>query len=308
MAALVDQLSRISEAAAWPQRLKALLAEELAPSPRKFWTSLRLTAIATVGVGLIAICHVSGELGSYIVWLVIGAGPMMPLRNATAILIAEGVMLASSVAMARALAETPWLMLPFIFAFMAASTFITVSRKLGFAGLLIQVVSLASLYGVVFEPRQIGWAAAGNFGGTAIAFGLVVLFDNWLWPDRAEPILLETLRASAARHRQRLEQAARFYLTADAVPRPEEPPAASDLPQYLALFDRAVIEGLTVHSRAVLLAAVTRMVRIQLETDRLIIAAREDVPHQVRAMVRPELEKVVEAIGAARDEIANDES
>ena len=145
---------------------------------------------------------------------------MMPVRTASAILVAEAVMLASSVVMARALAETPWLMLPFVFVFMAASTFITVSRKLGSAGLLIQVVSLASLYGVVFAPRGIGWAAAGNFAGSAIAFGLIMVFHNWLWPDRAEPILIETLRASAARHHQRLAWATRFYLNARAAPRP----------------------------------------------------------------------------------------
>jgi len=292
----------------WLERLKALLAEELAPRPRRFWTSLRLTAIATVGVGLIAICHVNSELGSYIVWLVVGAGPMMPVPKASAFLAAEVVILASSVVMARALAETPWLMLPFVFVFMAASTFITVSRKVGSAGLLIQVVSLASLYGVVFAPRGIGWAAAGNFAGSAIAFGLIVVFDNWFWPDRAEPILIDTLRASAARHHQRLAGATRFYLNGRGAPRPQEPPPTSDLPQHLALLQRAVVEGLTAHRRAVLLAAITRMARIQIETDRLIIAVREDVPRQVRAMVRLEIERVVGAIAAALDDMAQDAS
>jgi hypothetical protein len=182
----------------------------------------------------------------------------------------------------------------------------TVSRKVGSAGLLIQVVSLVSLYSVVFAPREIGWAAAGNFAGSAIAFGLIVVFDNWLWPDRAEPILIETLRASAARHHQRLTGATRFYLNAHAAPRPQKPPPTSDLPQHLALLQRAVVEGLTAHRRAVLLAAITRMARIQIETDRLIIAAREDVPRQVRAMVRPEIERVVNAIAAALDDVAHD--
>jgi uncharacterized membrane protein YccC len=306
---LVHQARGISGLSGWPERLKALLAEELAPGPRRFWTSLRLTAIATLGVGLIAICHVNSELGSYIVWLVVGAGPMMPVRRAAAILIAEGAMLASSVVMARALAETPWLMLPFLFAFMAASTFIIAARKLGTVGLLIQVVSLASLYGVVFAPREIGWASAGNFAGTAIAFGLIVLFDNWFWTDRAEPILIETLRASATRHRQHLAEAAKFYLDGRAAaPLPQEPAPTSDLPHHLALLDHAVVEGLTAHRRAVLLAAVTRMARIQLETARLIIAAREEVPRQVRALVRPELEAVVEGVAAALDEVAQDAS
>src|SRR5438105_15143993 len=152
MAQLVRHARGMSALSGWLERLKGLLAEELAPGPRRFWTSLRLTLIATLGVGLIAICHVNSELGSYIVWLVVAAGPMMPVRSAATILVAEGTMLVSSVVMARALAETPWLMLPLIFAFMAASTFITTTRKLGAAGLLIQVVSLASFYGVVFAP------------------------------------------------------------------------------------------------------------------------------------------------------------
>jgi hypothetical protein len=180
--------------------------------------------------------------------------------------------------------------------------------EIGSAGLLIQVVSLASLYGVVFAPRGIGWAAAGNFAGSAIAFGLIVVFDNWLWRDRAEPILIETLRASAARHHQRPTGATRFYLNAHAAPRPQEPPPTSELPQHLALLQRAVVEGLTTHRRAVLLAAITRLARIQIETDRLIIAVREDVPRQVRAMMRPEIERVVDAITAALDDMAHDAS
>jgi len=135
-----------------------------------------------------------------------------------------------------------------------------------------------------------------------------VVFDNWLWPDRAEPILIETLRASAARHHQRLAGATRFYLNARAAPRPEEPPRTSDLPQHLALLQRAVFEGLTAHRRAVLLAAITRLARIQIETDRLIIAVREDVPRQVRAMMRPEIERAVDAITAALDDMAHDAS
>jgi uncharacterized membrane protein YccC len=303
---LIRQYYRLIPAVKWPQTLKALLVEELAPTSRRYWVSLRLSTIGTIGVGLVAICHVNSELGAYLVWLVVGAGPMMAAEKAAAILIAEGLMLAASVVVARALAETPWLMLPFVFVFMASSTLISVTHKFGSAGLLLQVVSLASLYGVVFAPGEIGWTAAANFGGSAIAFGLLVLFDNWLWPDRAEPILIDLLGASATKYRQRLAGAVQYYLDAHAVPRPQEPPPTSDLPQHLAMLDRAVTEGLSAHRRAVLLAAVTRMARIQLETDRLIIAAREDVRRQIRLMVRAEIEGAVNAITAALDEYAQD--
>jgi uncharacterized membrane protein YccC len=306
MAAYLDrQYHRLIPAIKWPRTVGALLREGLASTSRKYWVSLRLSTIGTIGVGLIAVCHVNSDLGSYLVWLVVGAGPMMAVERAASILAVEGLMLASSVVAARTLAETPWLMLPFIFAFMAASTFIIVTRKFGPSGLLMQVVSLGSLYGVVFAPGEIGWTAAANFGASALAFGLLVLFDNWLWPDRAEPILIDLLGANAAKHRRRLAGAAQFYLDAHAVP-PPEPPPTSDLPQYLALLDRAVAEGLSAHRRAVLLAAVTRMTRIQMEIDRLIIAAREAVRRQIRMMMRAEIENAVNAIAAALDEFAQD--
>src|SRR5882724_11610112 len=114
----------LAQPSGWFDQLAALLTRELAPSSRKFRTALRLTTIATIGAGLVASCHVNNELGTYIVWLLVGAGPMMAPRKAIAFLIAEAVALVFSVVMARAFAETPWLMLPFIFALISFSTYI----------------------------------------------------------------------------------------------------------------------------------------------------------------------------------------
>src|SRR6266849_8074331 len=97
MAAFADHQLRAVRTAGWLDRLAALLAHELAPSSRRFWTALRLTIIATVGTALIVICHVNNELGTYIVWLVVGAGPMLSVRRATGILVAEALLLSSSV-------------------------------------------------------------------------------------------------------------------------------------------------------------------------------------------------------------------
>jgi uncharacterized membrane protein YccC len=308
MPAFVDEPYRAVRAPGWVDRLAALLAHELAPSSRRFWTSLRLTTVATIGAALVAICHVNNELGTYIVWLLVGAGPMMAVRKASGFLAAEAVVLAFSVVMARAFAETPWLMLPFLFAFMALSTFIGVIRELGTGMLLIQVVSLGSFYGVVFAPREIGWTAAGAFDGSAIAFAMIVLFDNWLWPDRADPILMQALGASAAHERSRLVGASKYYLDHHAARRPPEPPPTSDLPDHLALLSRAAAEGVTSRRHAVLLAAITRMARIHIQVDRLIVSARENVGRNIRAMLRPEIEATANAIGAALDEIAREAS
>ena len=306
MAGFVKQELGFARPFAWFDQLEALLARELAPSARKFRTAFRLTTIATIGAGLVAICHVNNELGTYIVWLLVGAGPMMSVGKAGAFLIAEALALVSSVVMARAFAETPWLMLPLLLALVSLSTYVGTSRKLGTAILLIQVVCLNTFYGVVFAPEQIGWAAAGAFGGSVIAFGVIVAFDNWLWPDRGEPPLMESLGASAARARSRLLAASEFYLESKGRPRPPLPPPTSDLPAHMALLDRAVAEGVSTHRQAILLAAITRMARIHLELDRLTLAARANVAREIRAMVRPQIQAAVEAIAAVLDEMGRD--
>jgi hypothetical protein len=305
MASFVDKHNRAVGTAGWLARLEGLLQRELAPSPRRLWTSLRLTTIATIGAALIVACHVNSELGTYIVWLLVGAGPMMSLRKASGILVAEAFLLASSVVMARVLAETPWLMLPFLFAYMALFTFVAVTRELGAVATLGQVVTLDSFYGVIFAPDEIGWAAAGAFGGSAIALGVIVLFDNWLWPDPADPILMKALETSAGHERARLVGASRFYLDRRAA-RPPEPPPTSDLPNHLALLNQSSAEGATAHRRAVLLGAITVMARIHLEVDRLVIAARENVPRSIRLMLQPEIESAVDAIAAVLGEIARE--
>ncbi len=306
MAGFVKQRLRVPPGFGWIDQLERLLATELAPTSRKIRTAFRLTCIATIGAGLVASCHVNNELGTYIVWLLVGAGPMMSARRAGEFLIAEGLALIASVVMARLLAETPWLMLSFVFVLFSLSSYLGTMRKLGAYLLLIQVVCLATFYGVVFAPQEIGWNAAGAFGGSVIAFAVVVLFDNWLWPDPGEAFLMESLGASAARARSRLLEASHFYLDRAGAPEPPLPPPTSDLPAHMALLDRAVAEGISEHRQAILLAALTRMARIHLEVDRLSIAARENVPRQIRAMVRAEIRAAVEAITAVLDELAHE--
>jgi hypothetical protein len=306
MAAFVKQGFRVPNAFGWFDKLETLLARELAPSPRKLRTALRLATMGATGAGLIASCHVNSELGTYIVWLLVGAGPMMSLSRAVRFLIAQALALIASVVMARLLAETPWLLLPFLFVLFSGSTYLGTIWKLGAYLLLIQVVSLNVFYGVIFAPENIGWDAAGEFGGSAIAFAVVVLFDNWVWPDPGEALLREALGASVARARLRLLAAAQYYLHPEAARRPPLPPPTSDLPMHMALLDQAVAERISDHRHAVLLAAVTRVARIYLEVDRLIVEVRENVPREIRALVQPEIETAVEAIAAALDEFAQE--
>jgi hypothetical protein len=284
--------------------MTAALALELAPNRRKIRTALRFTTIATIGTAIIAACHVYSELGAYIVWLLVGAGPMMTLRKALTFLIAEGIALAASVVLARLFAETPWLMLPLIFVLFSYGTYLGTIRKWGAGLLLIEVVCLNNFYAVAFDAGDIGWASAGSFGGSAIAFAVLLLFDNWLWPDPGEALLMEALGSSLSRTRAELVAATAYYLRRPGAKLPRIPPATSELPAHLALLDQAEAEGVPDHRRAILLAAITRFARIDLEVGRLMFAARDKNPGQIREMVRSELEAAATAIADVLDEIA----
>jgi hypothetical protein len=144
----------LAQLSGWFDQLAALLTRELAPSSRKFRTALRLTTIGTLGAGLVASCHVNSGLGTYAVWLLVGAGPMMSPREASGFLIAEALALASSVLMAETLVEAPWLMLSFVLASISFSTYVGTIRNLGAGLLLIPVVCLDTFYGVVLPLRK----------------------------------------------------------------------------------------------------------------------------------------------------------
>ena len=305
MAGFVRQQFRIQQPLVWLDQLEALVARELAPSARKIRTALRISTIVTIAIGLDASCHVNTQLGAVIAWLLAGAGPMMSLRKALAWQIAVMLALITAVVMARAFAETPWLMLPFVFVWISFSTYVGATRKLGAGMLIIQIVCLITFYDVVFGPQEIGWNAAASFDGSAIAFGVIVLFDNWLWPDPGEPILIGFLGASIARARSQLLGASNFFLAGESVPRPPLPAPTSDLPAHMALLDQALAEGASEHRRAILLAAITRAARVSLEVDRLVTTARENLPREIRTMVAGEIQRAVNAIAAALDEISH---
>ncbi len=305
MAGFVEQQFGIQRPPAWLDRLEALVTRELAPSPRKIRTALRISTIVTIAIGLDASCHINTQLGAVIVWLLAGAGPMMSIRKALAWQIAVMLALITAVVMARAFAETPWMMLPFVFVWISFSTYVGATRKLGAGILVIQIVCLITFYDVVFSPEEIGWNAAASFDGSAIAFGVIVLFDNWLWPDPGEPMLIGFLGASIARDRSQLLDASNFCLAGEGVPRPPLPAPTSDLPGHMALLDQATAEGASEYHRGILLAAITRTARVSLEVDRLVTTARENLPREIRAMVLGEIQRAVSAIAAALDEISH---
>jgi uncharacterized membrane protein YccC len=291
----------------WLDRLGALLARELAPNSRKLRTACRMATIGAIGGGLVAACHVDNELGLYLAWALVGAaGPMMSPRTAGAFLVAQGLVLALSVFMGRILVEAPWLNVAFLFIFISFTTYVGTVFKLGAALILIQVSSLFIFYLVAFEPQQVGWFGAGAFGGSAISFVVIVLFDNLLWPDPSEAKLLGSLAIAIHHTSSRLRRASNYYLNGDVALRPPFPPPTSDLPIQITLLDHATTEGISGYQRAILLTAITIVARVNLEVDRFTITVLEKVPRQIRSLVQSEIDAAVSDIALAMDDIARE--
>lgn len=269
---------RFAGARQWVDWFGALLAEEFAPSRRRITNAARLATITTVGAGILASCHVDTPLGPYLIWLAIGASPMLSLQRAFVYLVVIAPILAASDPIAAILSETPWLMLPFIGAFTAFATQQIAKRKLGWFGLVLQVVTLDTFYNVMFDPNGFGWGVSAVFGASVIAFFLIAVFDQFLWSDPAEALLLESIASSVEQNRADLLKVARYYM--DGGERPPEPSILSQFPVQLALLNSAAVEGMTPHRRAVLLAAVSREERLHMELANLTVwGARRCTAH-----------------------------
>jgi uncharacterized membrane protein YccC len=286
--------------------LLSLLVEELEPNPRRLKTTMRMALIGTVGAALMASCHVFNQLGTYLVWIMIGPVAMMSLRKALTCLAILAPVLIASMQLAGMLVEAPWLLLLFLFLFTTLTTYLNVALKLGAFGLIIQVVTIDTFYSVVFVPSDFGWHTAALYGCCVIAFGLITLFDNWLWPDPAELILPEAIAASVVRNRARFVAVANYYFAERGSKRPPEPAFTSGMPAQIALLDRTRDEGVSEHRRAILLAAISREERLHIQIDRMTIAVREDVPTQMRTIFRAEIEAAISAIAIALDELERD--
>ncbi|HVA68578.1 MAG TPA: FUSC family protein [Candidatus Binataceae bacterium] len=282
-------------------------AAELAPRPRRTRTAIRIAAIGAIAAGVMTACHVESTLGLYAV-TVIAASPGAAMRPVRAVRYAviDAILLTLAVVLGGIIVETPWLMLPAVGGVAATFTYITTSRRMGSVELVLEVTVLDTLYGAVFKPDGFASGAASTYGGFVLALGILVLFDSWLWPDPAEPRLLESISESLAQSRERLVAAADYYQREGAGVRPEIPPVISRMPVQLALLERVVSEGATPYHRALLLGAINRAARIRVHVDMIITAAREPVARRARAFIATELAAHAAAIAEALDEAARE--
>jgi len=282
--------------------LPALLQSELAWNPRRARLSLRMATIATLCAGFEAAMHIDSVLGVYIIWILVGTPQaMLSLRKGLAFLGALGATVALAFPLAGMLVEAPWLMLAFIASFVGLTSYLNRLRNLGGLVLIVQVVVLDTCYGAVFDPANFGWASAELFAGAVVAVLTVIVFDQVLWPDPAEAVLIASLAESLGRSAGRIREADRLYFAPTPVSRIV--PLTSDLPTRLELLTRATLEGLSPQRRAFLLAAITREARLHNAIDRMIILAVAAVPRELRTELRPEFAQAVAALAQALDEL-----
>ena len=298
-----EALQRLYADAVW---LQQLVTEELRPRPGRVRTAVRMAFIAAVGAALTAALHIDGALGPVTLWVALYASSSaMTPSEGLALVLVYAVTLIASVFLAGILVDFPWRLLPFFVPATALMTYSLNKQGLGGAWFNVVVGFLDTFYLCVFDPHNFGWSVAYTFSGMAIAIGVLVAFDMVLWPDPAERKLLRSLADTLDRQCDRLAEIGRAYVDPLAATVLPQPAVLSILPVHLPLLERARRELNNPERAAILLAAVTTIERLHIEIERLLAIARENVPRDIRARLRPEMEAVLQAIAAAMREQAH---
>ncbi len=275
------------------------LTQQLAANPHRVRTSMRMALIAAVGAGLSAALHIDEPIGAYVLWSIISApAAMMVPMTGLRLIAASAVTLAISIPLAGSLVETPWLLVPFFSLAAAGWSYYFTDAQLTNGWRMLEVVFLTTFFIIIFDPKNFGWSVGYTFGGMCVAFGLVMLFDNVLWPDPAEARLRQLLAEETLAMGERLARVGRAYL--DSGNTIELPPSTvvGALSLHLSLLSRADREDPLPRAHVLLLGGVSATERRRIEIDRLVGVAGEPVPRAIREWLRPEIQAVLDAIDA----------
>jgi uncharacterized membrane protein YccC len=290
-------LRQLHAHAAW---LQQLVTEELRPKPGRVRTAVRMAFIAAIGIALMAALHIDGALGPVTLWVALYASSsLMTPSEGLMMIVTYAVTLIASVFLAGVLVDVPWLLLPFFGLATALIFYALNKRRLVGAWFNVLVGFLDTFYLCVFDPQNFGWSVAYTFSGIAVAIGVLVAFDMVLWPDPAERKLLRSLADTLDRDSQRLAEVGRAYVDPLAATVLPPPAVVSILPVHLPLLERARRELKHPEREAILLAGVTTTERLHVEIERLLGIARDNVSRDIRTLLRPEIEAVLQALAAA---------
>jgi hypothetical protein len=257
--------------------------------------------VTAIGAGIMATLQIANPLG--LTLLVNLAAPEFAFDFATAVvfLLMAAIIQMLALFMVGALADSPVLLVSTFVVFSAISTYLIYGvRRLGRLWLWIQIPSITAFYLVLFDRRSLGWDNAQMYGGIVIAIGLLLLFNNLLWPVPAEMVLANSLRSTLARARRRLGLLVTIFL--GEVAPDHDRPIASKLAYHLALLRPATRQANETLGAANLLAAVMVAERIHNEIERLCVVACKQMGRSYDEARKRDLREMADALDGALGE------
>ncbi len=283
-----------------------VVSEQLSYRPGRIKTALRIAAIVATYAALMAILHVQSGTAQYALWLLVAPpGPMWRPSQIFQFALASAALMALSVPLAGFMAQAPGVMLLFILAFSAVSIYAVNALRLGARGFVLQLIFLEAFYSTVVLPTQAGFQAANTFAGYLIAFFVIALFDGFLWPNPAEPILVESLSVSLRRECQRLLQFIKSESPNGGGALRPLSSVESDIAVHLGLLERACREGIGEKKQAVFLGTITHVEQIFAQIERLAQLVYDARREGLSPAMQANLDRVVMATSNALEEAAN---
>jgi len=275
---------------------RSFLAQELAPSPRRLRTTLRIALMTMLASGLGSSLQLPDSYAPLTTWRIFSTGSpalgFVELNLLTAVMITSE---ASSLVLAGILSEAPWLSLAFIFGVATTSTYVVQGLGLKSAWVMIQISFFATFFTIALTPAEAGTSTAYAFAGIALAYAITYLGDNFIWPEHVERDLLDSLGARIERNRRHLEVAGVGYFSLEAAARIKPPPLYTMLATHLALFSKVRKEQPDPRRREILLSAISQGEQIHHAAIVLGYLSQADVPRVMRLKLRDELEAVFAA-------------
>jgi hypothetical protein len=213
--------------------LGAIFAE-LAPTRQKWLRAMRVASVTALGAGVMATMQIANPFGLTMLVNLSLPEAAFPLTRGIIFLFCAAVFQTLAVAVAAALANSPALQLTvFIVLSLVTSYLIYAVPILGRLWLWIQVPVVTAFYMVLFMPDELVWDNAQMFVGMVIAVGLLLLFNNMIWPEAVQTVLANSLVETIERSRSRFTRLIAIAV-GDATP-DEDRPVSSQLGHHVAL-------------------------------------------------------------------------
>ena len=213
--------------------LGAIFAE-LAPGRQKWRRAIRVASITALGAGVMATMQIANPLGLTVLVNLSLPEAAFPLTRGVVFLFCAAVFQILAVAVAMALASSPALQLTaFVVLAMVTSYSIYAVPILGRLWLWIQVPAVTVFYMVLFAPAELVRDNTEMFAGMAIAVGLLLLFNNVIWPESAWSVLADSLVETIERSRSRFARL--IAIAVGEAPPDVDRPVASQLGHHVAV-------------------------------------------------------------------------